>query len=236
MSILCVQSAFSALGVKMGRGGQDESAGTGLESLRMRNRAVSWVVGHFPSRSVVQMPDIRGVSRLLIFSVFHLRGNPILNWVPNFPACFTTVADKSAMRGRAGAGKQLSSCGWLELSKASKKYESTAEGKNCFLKEVRKDKRDGANLSGWLSVIKMKRIWGSELGDLLFSWAGFSGTGQNNWPSKVKKFSLQSRNSGKLWDLFPRVGFHGIQGVRFFVFTIFHFLLWFFISLKWRKK
>ena len=40
---------------------------------------------------------------------------------------------------------------------------------DCFLKEVRKDKRDGVNLSGWLSVIKMKRICGSEIWDL-FSW------------------------------------------------------------------
>ena len=43
---------------------------------------------------------------------------------------------------------QLSSCGWLELSKAGKDYESAAEGQECFLKEVHKDKRDGANLSG----------------------------------------------------------------------------------------
>ena len=54
----------------------------------------------------------------------------------------------SAMRGRAGAGKQLSSCGRLEFTKAGKDYESAAEGWECFLKEVRKDKRDGVNLSG----------------------------------------------------------------------------------------
>ena len=56
------------------------------------------------------------------------------------------------MRGRAGAGKQLSSCGRLELSKARKDYESAAEGRECFLKEVRKDKRDSANLIKWLTI------------------------------------------------------------------------------------
>ena len=73
---------------------------------------------------------------------------PILNRVPNFLACSATLADRSAMRGRTGAGKQLSSCGRLELSKAGKDYESEVEGRECFLKEVRKDKRDGVNLSG----------------------------------------------------------------------------------------
>ena len=73
------------------------------------------------------------------------------------------------MHGRAGAGKQLSSCSPLELSKAGKGYESAAEGRECFLKEVRKDKRDGVNLSGLLSVIKMKRICGSEIRDFLSS-------------------------------------------------------------------
>ena len=57
-------------------------------------------------------------------------------------------ADRSAMRSCAVAGKQLSLCGRLELSKAGKDYESAAEGRECFLKEVRKDKRDGSNLSG----------------------------------------------------------------------------------------
>ena len=106
------------------------------------------VVGHFPSCSMVEMPDIQGASRLVIFSVFCLHGNPILNRVPNFPACSVTVADRSAMLGCAGAGKQLSSCGQVELSKAGKDYESEAQGPECFLKEVRKDKRDGVNLSG----------------------------------------------------------------------------------------
>ena len=60
-----------------------------------------------------------------------------------------TVADRSAMRDRAVAGKQLSSfCSQLKLSKAGKDYESAAEGRECLLKEVCKDKRDGANLSG----------------------------------------------------------------------------------------
>ena len=46
------------------------------------------------------------------------------------------------------AGKQLRFCGRLELSKAGKDHESAAEGRECFDKEVHKDKRDGANLSG----------------------------------------------------------------------------------------
>ena len=62
------------------------------------------------------------------------------------------------MHGRMGAGKQLSSCDWLESSKAGKDYKSAVEGQACFLKEVGKDKRDGTNLSGCLSVIKIKRI------------------------------------------------------------------------------
>ena len=47
------------------------------------------------------------------------------------------------MRVCAGAGKQLSSCSRLELSKVGKDYELAVEGWECFLKEVRKDKRDG---------------------------------------------------------------------------------------------
>ena len=42
---------------------------------------------------------------------------------------------------------QLSSCGWLKLSKAGKDYESAAEGWEFFLQEVRKNKREGADLS-----------------------------------------------------------------------------------------
>ena len=136
LSIPCIQSAFSVLEVKMGRGGQDEPAGEVWNHFGWEKKAASWVVGNFPSRNMVEMPDIREASRLVIFSVFCLRGNPILNWVPNFPACSVTVADRSAMGGRAGAGKQLSSCSQLELSKASKDYQSAAEGWECFLKEV----------------------------------------------------------------------------------------------------
>ena len=51
-------------------------------------------MGHFPSRNVIEMPDIQSASRP-IFSVFGL------NRLPNLPACFATVADRSAMRGRA---------------------------------------------------------------------------------------------------------------------------------------
>ena len=58
------------------------------------------------------------------------------------------LPDRLAMSGRAGTGKQPSSCSWLELSKAGKDHELAAEGQKCFLKEVHKDKRDGANLSG----------------------------------------------------------------------------------------
>ena len=43
---------------------------------------------------------------------------------------------------------QLSSCNWLELHKVGKDYESAAEGRECLLNEVRKDKRGGVNLSG----------------------------------------------------------------------------------------
>ena len=97
----CVQSTFSVLEVKMGRGGQDEWR-ENLESLRMRKKAASWVVGHFPSRSVVEMPDIQGAFRLVIFSVFCLHGIlfgvRILNWVPNFPAWSATVADTVGRR------------------------------------------------------------------------------------------------------------------------------------------
>ena len=47
------------------------------------------------------------------------------------------------MCGRAGARKQLSSCGRLELSKVGKDYESAAEGRECFLK--RDGVRDGGD-------------------------------------------------------------------------------------------
>ena len=43
---------------------------------------------------------------------------------------------------------QLNSCSWLKLSKAGKDYELAAEGWECFLQEVCKEKRDSANLSG----------------------------------------------------------------------------------------
>ena len=114
--------------------------------------------------------------------------NPILNWLPNFPACFATVADRSAMHSRAGTGKPASGS-WLKLSKAGKDYELAAEDRECFLQEVRKDKRDGANLSGWLLVIKMKQIWVNELQDLFF----LSGIKRHG-----PKIGIKSRNSGKL--------------------------------------
>ena len=65
----------------MGRGGQDEPAGEpGITSDEKKGGVMSCgPFRFFPCRSVVEMPDIRGASRLLIFSVFRLRGNPILN-------------------------------------------------------------------------------------------------------------------------------------------------------------
>ena len=95
-------------------------------------------MGHFPSRSVVEMPDIQSALRLIIFSVFRLKGDPNLSLLPNFPAC-------GSLKASFG---QLSFCGRLKLSKAGKDYESAAEGRECFLKEVCKDKKDGVNLSG----------------------------------------------------------------------------------------
>ena len=90
------------LKVKKGHGGQD---GESLKSLWIRKRAALRVVVHFPSRSMVEITDIPSASRLIIFSGFCLGGNPILNQLPDFLACFTTVADRSAIRGCAGAGK-----------------------------------------------------------------------------------------------------------------------------------
>ena len=47
MSIPCVQSAFSVLGVKMGRGGQDEPAGkSGITSDEKKGDVLSY--GPFP--------------------------------------------------------------------------------------------------------------------------------------------------------------------------------------------
>ena len=141
---------------------------------RMRKRAASWVVGHFPSRSVVEMPDIRGASRLVKFAVFCLRGNPILNLVPNLSACSATVADRSAMRGRAEAGKQLSSCGRLQLNKAGKDYESAEECRECFLKPIQTGRGGGGSFSSPLELcLKLCRFktvdaMTTKFGD--FSW------------------------------------------------------------------
>ena len=92
----------------MGRGGQDEPAG---KSEITSDEKKGSVVGHFSSRSLVKMPDIRSASRLIIFSEFHLGRNPNLNRLPNFPACFATVADRSAVWSRgslkASFGQQV---------------------------------------------------------------------------------------------------------------------------------
>ena len=85
------------------------------------------------------MPNIRSVSRVTLFSVFGLSGNPILNWLLNFPACFATVADRSAMHGHMGAWElesQLWAAEFLqpaEIEQGSKDYESAAEGWECYL-------------------------------------------------------------------------------------------------------
>ena len=104
------------------------------------------------------------------------------------PACSVTVADRSAMRGCAWAGKQLSSCGWLELSKVGKDYEITVEGWECFLKEGREDKRDGVNLSDY-----RWQKW-SEFAGVKF-WIYFLlernlAARAKNWPFEAKKISL----------------------------------------------
>ena len=61
------------------------------------------------------------------------------------------MADRTAKHGCAGALKasfgQLSSCGPLKLSKVAKEYDLATEGREYFFQQVRKDKRDGMNLS-----------------------------------------------------------------------------------------
>ena len=48
---------------------------------------------------MVEMPDIGSASRLIIFSVFCLAGISLFIFAIDFPACFATVADRSAMHG-----------------------------------------------------------------------------------------------------------------------------------------
>ena len=69
---------FSALEVKMGHGGQDET-GEKSEITSDEKKGSVMSCGPFPICSVVEMPDIQSASRLLIFSVFGLGRNPILN-------------------------------------------------------------------------------------------------------------------------------------------------------------
>ena len=47
---------------------------------------------------MVEMDDIQSASRLVIFSVFCLAG---ISLFTDFLTCFATVADRSAMSGRA---------------------------------------------------------------------------------------------------------------------------------------
>ena len=54
----------------MGHGGQDEPAGkSGITLDEKRGGGGLGGVGHFLSRSMVEMPNIRDASRLIIFSV-----------------------------------------------------------------------------------------------------------------------------------------------------------------------
>ena len=50
---------------------------------------------------MVEMANIQNASRLVIFSVFCLAGISLFIVAIDFPTCFVTVADRSAMRGRA---------------------------------------------------------------------------------------------------------------------------------------
>ena len=123
-----------------------------LVSLRTRKKAVWWVVGHFPSHSVVEIPNIRGASRLIIFSVFRLHGNPI--WIEyriSRHALWQWQIGGPCVVVRELECSCVFAASWNWARRAT-------EGQECFLKEVRKDKREGANLSGCLSVIKMKQI------------------------------------------------------------------------------
>ena len=75
----------------MGRGRQDEPAGTsGITSNDEKGGVLS--CGPFP------IPIFRSAS---IFSVFCLAGMSLFIYAIDFPTCFATVADRSAMRGRA---------------------------------------------------------------------------------------------------------------------------------------
>ena len=125
---------YSALEIKMGRGGQDELAGkSGITSDEKKGGVVS--CGPFPIPWRGRNARYPRCSRTCnIFCILFAWEPHFVNRVPNFPACSATVVDTSAMRGRAGAGKQLSSCGRLELSMAGmrKEDESAAEGRECL--------------------------------------------------------------------------------------------------------
>ena len=87
--------------MKMGCGGQDEPVGKSEITLDEKKGGVV-SCGPFPiPHSMVKMPDIQSASRLIIFSGFRLGGNPILNRLPNFLACFAIMADRSAVSDRS---------------------------------------------------------------------------------------------------------------------------------------
>ena len=84
----------------MSRGGQDKLAEkSGITLDEKKGGIVS--CGPFPTRSMVEMPDIRSASRLIIFSVFCLAGISLFIFAIDFPTCFVTVADRPIMCGWA---------------------------------------------------------------------------------------------------------------------------------------
>ena len=84
----------------MGCGGQNEPVGkSGITSDQKRGSIVSCG----PSRAVVEMPDIRITSRPIIFSLLCLGEISLFIFATDVPTCFATVADRSAMHGRARA-------------------------------------------------------------------------------------------------------------------------------------
>ena len=72
LSCLVGPECYSALEVKMGYGGQDELAG---KSGTLNEKKVALgVVGHFPSHSVVEIPNILSASRHIILFFWILFG------------------------------------------------------------------------------------------------------------------------------------------------------------------
>ena len=78
----------------MGYGGQDELAGKSGITLNEKKVALG-VVGHFPSHSVVEIPNILSASRHIIFSGFCLADISLFIFAIDILTCFATVADRS---------------------------------------------------------------------------------------------------------------------------------------------